>query len=178
MLKCKVRGCCNIAPNPSRRGFCQKHYAQKLANGTLKRLHVWDRRCKVKGCNRKHDAHGYCSLHRQRLERFGDPLRKPQMAAHGEPQRFLEKALKWQSNDCLFWPFKNRNRGYAMIAGDDGVPQRVCRLICKLTYGMPPREKPYALHSCDKGHLGCVNPLHLRWGSQKENVADRFRKKE
>jgi hypothetical protein len=30
-----------------------------------------------------------------------------------------------------------------------------------------------AAHSCGNGHLGCVNPHHLRWVTPKENAADR-----
>jgi hypothetical protein len=29
------------------------------------------------------------------------------------------------------------------------------------------------LHSCGNGHLGCINPHHLRWGSHPENMSDK-----
>jgi hypothetical protein len=29
-----------------------------------------------------------------------------------------------------------------------------------------------AAHSCGNGHLGCVNPRHLRWATAKENAHD------
>lgn len=45
----------------------------------------------------------------------------------------------------------------------------VHRIVCFLTNGEP-AENHQALHSCD--NPTCVNPAHLRWGSQKENMMD------
>ena len=43
--------------------------------------------------------------------------------------------------------------------------------MCELAHGeAPPRYE--AAHSCGRGHLGCVNPRHLRWATSKENKAD------
>lgn len=33
-----------------------------------------DRICSVPGCGRKHDCHGFCGMHAERLRRHGDPL--------------------------------------------------------------------------------------------------------
>jgi hypothetical protein len=48
------------------------------------------------------------------------------------------------------------------------------RLVCKAAHGPPPEGKPETAHSCGKGHLGCINPNHLRWASPKENNADKI----
>jgi hypothetical protein len=29
-----------------------------------------------------------------------------------------------------------------------------------------------AIHCCGNGHLSCVNPAHLRWGTAKDNGKD------
>lgn len=41
--------------------------------------------------------------------------------------------------------------------------------------GRPRPEGASALHSCD--NPGCVNPAHLRWGTQAENIQDRVSRK-
>jgi hypothetical protein len=80
---------------------------------------------------------------------------------------FIKKAINWNlKRDCLIWPF-SKSHGYAVIGG-----RLVHRIVCRKAHGKAPREKPCALHSCGKGHIGCINPWHLRWGSKKDNVYD------
>ncbi len=43
-------------------------------------------------------------------------------------------------------------------------------LGCEAAHGAAPEGKPNALHNC--GNPSCVNPHHLRWGSQSENRDD------
>jgi len=144
----------------------------------MARDYVYGRTCSVDGCGKKHDAHGYCSVHRQRWQRFGDPLRENVTASDGEPTFFLEKALRWRSNACLIWPFSRDNKGYARIATvkRDGrkVPARVNRVICLRVHGKPPTRKHEAAHSCGKGHLGCISPKHLEWKTHRENCLDKI----
>jgi hypothetical protein len=45
----------------------------------------------------------------------------------------------------------------------------VHRIVAFLVYGEPAPGQ-HALHSCD--NPPCINPDHLRWGTQKENVQD------
>jgi len=69
------------------------------------------------------------------------------------------------------WPWtgaKDRPGGYARV----GV-RRVSRLICEAVYGPPP-PRAVAMHGCD--NPPCVNPLHLRWGTQSENIAEAYAK--
>jgi hypothetical protein len=48
------------------------------------------------------------------------------------------------------------------------------RLSYIAIYGPPPADAPNVLHSC-VGRKRCINPLHVRAGTQGENVADAAR---
>lgn len=166
---CFVKHCLN-KPSPHRRGLCQRHYADKLKSGAIKLLHDPNRGCKIKGCNNKHEAFGYCNIHFTRFRRHGDPL-KTRWAPHGEPAKFIEKAVSYRGNKCLFWPYYCDQHGHAKMAGKNRKPIRVARIVCEATNGKPPK-KHGALHSCNNGHLGCITPKHLYWGTQADNVKD------
>lgn len=47
------------------------------------------------------------------------------------------------------------------------------RAMAVLSFGQPEGKKD-AAHSCGKGHLGCVNPKHLRWDTRSGNFADKI----
>ena len=36
---------------------------------------IVSKECSIEGCDRKHNSHGYCSMHLHRLKRYGDPLK-------------------------------------------------------------------------------------------------------
>lgn len=84
---------------------------------------------------------------------------------------FIESAIKHDGDGCLLWPFGRQSAGYAHF-GRGKKHKLVSRVVCETINGPPPVGKPYALHSCSNGHLGCVSGAHLRWGSQKENIKD------
>lgn len=77
----------------------------------------------------------------------------------------------YQGNDCLKWPFTERADGYGAVRYQNKT-HFAHRLMCELAHGEPPKGL-VACHSCGNGHLGCVNPRHLSWKTQKENWADR-----
>jgi hypothetical protein len=128
--------------------------------------------CTVPGCNRPHDARGYCSPHYKRWLRHGDPLAGG--TPKGELQRFMtEVVLPFQGDDCLIWPYGKKETGYGSIFWE-GKTLIASRLICTIAHGEPPTPEHQAAHSCGKGHEGCVNPKHLRWATQAENFADQL----
>lgn len=86
-------------------------------------------------------------------------------------QEFINDALRRETHQCFFWPFARQANGYGKL-GRDGKTLMAHRVICEAANGPAPKRKPLALHSCGNGHLGCVNPAHLRWGTAKENTAD------
>jgi len=63
-----------------------------------------------------------------------------------------------------------------------GVYEYAHRIVCFAYHGPPPPNKTYCLHRCfRKGRqtdsYDCLSPLHLEWGTPKENSKDRDRKK-
>jgi hypothetical protein len=170
--KCSITGCDNWSGGESRRGLCQKHYAQGLRDGSLKRLHIPDRGCLVDGCTNRHEANGYCGFHGNRFRRYGDPLTEPKIADDGAPRVFMEEALKYVGDDCLFWPFSHEAQLNMIEENGKRRPHKVPRLICEATHGKPPTTKHEAAHECGNGHLGCVNPKHLTWKTHVENMRD------
>lgn len=90
------------------------------------------------------------------------------------PERFWEKVYPEPNTGCWLWSAAER-RGYGQFSVRRIYPCYAHRLICHIAHGEPPDGKPYALHSCDVPL--CVNPDHLRWGSQADNIQDAFRRK-
>lgn len=97
-------------------------------------------------------------------------------AQSGGPKRFFEEVvLTWDNNECLFWPYAKISTGYGQFAiepGRGGKRVLVHREACRRVHGEAPTEFHDCAHSCNQGHLGCVNPRHLRWATRAENMAD------
>lgn len=81
-------------------------------------------------------------------------------------------AIKYDSGECLKWPFGSDANGYGQLNIDGRGTTYAHRYICERTYGSPPTISHQAAHSCGNGHLGCVNPNHIRWATRSENYAD------
>ena len=84
--------------------------------------------------------------------------------------------LKWQylmdhydddTDECI--EMDSGSARYPRVAVEGRV-ELAHRLSCRMAYGPPPSDKPYALHSCN--NTRCINSRHLRWGSHADNVAD------
>lgn len=75
------------------------------------------------------------------------------------------------ADECWIWPMRRGDDGYGLVTLRK-KRHRAHRVICQMAHGDPPSEQLDAAHSCGNGHLGCVNPHHLRWATRKENVAD------
>ena len=82
-------------------------------------------------------------------------------------KRFLSK-IKTNNTDCWLWTASINQHGYGQFSVE-GKPCRAHRVSYEMFVGEIPHGM-YVLHSC---HVrNCVNPKHLRVGSQADNMRD------
>jgi hypothetical protein len=125
--------------------------------------------CSVQGCGLPVKQNGWCNKHYQRWYAHGDPL-KTKTAPTGEPLKYLKMHRNHDSDECVIWPYGKNELGYGLVQYQ-GKRRKAHQLMCEWTRGPKP-EGQGALHSCGNGHFGCINPRHISWGSQKQNMQD------
>jgi hypothetical protein len=128
------------------------------------------RLCSISDCGKPALTAGYCNAHYLRFWRHGDPLAG--RTRNGNPRLFIDTVVRtYEGEDCLIWPYSKNSNGYGQI-NVGGKPEIVSRIVCEMVNGPPTGEARYAAHSCGKGDLGCVSPLHLSWKTPKGNAED------
>lgn len=129
--------------------------------------------CRVDGCDRplgRNGGQGCCRKHYARLLRHGDPTAG--RIDYGSAQRFVAETASLSGVEgCITWPFGKNGEGRGRV-NIGGKSQNADVAILTASKGERPTPKHECCHSCGNGHLGCVNPDHLYWGTRKENVAD------
>lgn len=163
---CSVSDCNKPA---RRRGLCAMHHSRLLRHGTLEWSRPGRAICSIDGCEKYVHSHGLCAAHDKRKRLYGDPMSGS--TAWDEPRRFIDAAIASASDHCIFWPFGKTIHGYGVIR-HNGRAIGAHRLACEIAHGAPPFPECEAAHSCGKGHLGCINPKHLRWDTRAGNFAD------
>ena len=126
--------------------------------------------CSVDGCERPYYARGWCSMHRHRWLKHGDPLKTDH---YKTPQLSFEaRTMPEPNSGCLIWTGSLLSDGYGQIAVN-GKMMRAHRFSWEESNGPIP-EGIYVLHTCD--NRVCVNPDHLFLGTQQDNMDDMVRK--
>ena len=155
------------------KGLCAGHYSQRRKGQDLRPLR---RRalivsCSFPGCSNdtSKGSHGYCGAHwlQAKAEKELKPLR-----GFGLKWQWIVDNAKHGGDDCLVWPFPHSANGRGGVK-IDGKHLTAPKAMCTAAHGPPPTWRHQAAHSCGNGHLGCLNPKHLRWATGKENAADR-----
>ena len=80
---------------------------------------------------------------------------------------FLESKLGGPNGDCWVWDRSLDKNGYPTV-GYNGKTKYISRLVLIYLYGDQPGK--VVSHSCD--NPACINPYHIEWASQSENIID------
>lgn len=87
--------------------------------------------------------------------------------------RFWEKVDKTGSDDCWEWKGAKDTNGYGNFYLEEGCWTGAHRYsLCLSENKQPMKEELYVCHHCD--NPSCVNPDHLFWGRQKDNIEDMY----
>lgn len=128
--------------------------------------------CTFPGCGRKYRCSGYCARHYELFRKTGSAENRS--TAHGVQIQWIKDHVKCEDSACLTWPFNADSAGYACAVAVNKVSKSACHWMLELSGRPRLADNHCALHSCGNGHQGCVNPRHLRWGTQFENAMDRI----
>lgn len=126
--------------------------------------------CNVKDCNTRNHGHGMCLKHYTKWRIYGDPLQgKYCMGVGGDGiAKFWSRvALTADDSRCWEWQGATTLFGYGVVTHNK-EKWLTHKFSWFLVHGK--RTANFLLHSCDNPK--CVNPNHLREGTQKDNVFD------
>jgi hypothetical protein len=139
-----------------------------VANGT----------CSIDGCEKPHEARGWCIKHYRRWQRHGDPLWQLPTTADYFWEK-VRKADRFDPDTCWLWTAPPDSNGYGRLK----VAVRMVRahiFAYELLVGPVPDglELDHLCHGRDKSckggstciHRRCVNPGHLEAVTHRTNV--------
>lgn len=127
--------------------------------------------CEVHGCCNPAQARRWCKRHWQQWRRTGRPDGYTRHSPVEAREFMATTVLSYREMTCLHWPYSRSGHGYGRLT-IDGVRQAAHVYVCTAVHGPKPSRRHIVLHSCNNGAAGCVNPVHLRWGTHVENSAD------
>lgn len=125
--------------------------------------------CVLHNCNYDQYSIGLCFKHFWRFkERHWMFWRKDKTEKH-EPSKWLDWIISMpESADCIEWPYgRTGSHGQVCFNGYQ-IPAHRYSLTNFTGVAYP---ELVCAHNC--GNSLCVNPYHLRWATQLENMADK-----
>ena len=119
--------------------------------------------CSLNGCDRKHEAKGFCNMHYLRFRKDGHPGE-----ANPRKAEAVEEALRLRTErqgDCLVWTGSKVSKGYGSI-NSAGRALSAHRAAWELAHGPVPAGLVVD-HICH--NRACVEVTHLRLATLEEN---------
>lgn len=132
-------------------------------------------KCLIKNCDSDIYAASLCSVHYNRWRTKGT-LEPSKYSRAPVEVRFWRQVDKKSDDECWEWKGAIRTTGYGQLnLGGRGSKQVTThRYSWELHNGKIPESSEYhgtvVMHTCD--NRKCVNPAHLKLGTQKDNVKD------
>lgn len=128
--------------------------------------------CLFDGCGEPNHAKGYCPKHYERYRRYGDPsIIRMKVTDSGEIREFLIDAINSSVDHCIIWPYALAGK-YGVYRSLEPKSDYAHVYVCIRAHGDRREPGIQVRHLC--GEALCVNPRHLRWGTQSENQQDRI----
>lgn len=126
------------------------------------------RTCSVDGCEKPHEAHGFCQMHYRRWKASGDPGPAGPVIVRGVPteERVWPRVDKDGPGGCWLWTGPLQPKGYARVMQTGGAAIMVHRFVYELLVGPVP-DGLQLDHLCRVRH--CCNPAHLEPVTNAEN---------
>lgn len=125
--------------------------------------------CTHSKCKELHYARGYCKSHYRKMLARGKLKGNPSGPVD---ERFWSKVDVRDNGECWPWSGYRNKEGYGTFYFDNTM-RKAHRVSYILKHGSIPDGK-LIMHTCD--NPSCVNPAHLRPGTNKENAQDRASK--
>ena len=91
------------------------------------------------------------------------------MFSEADIRRFEGGFVRGSADDCWEWRGESNHHGHGRVWA--ASRKMLASHVALILAGHPRPSRLLALHSCDNPPF--VNPAHLRWGTQAENVKDR-----
>ncbi len=126
--------------------------------------------CSIPGCDRLVKAHGWCSMHYQRWQRWGDPTVTLTHRGLQPTERFWVYVNK--TDTCWLWTGTINTNGYGQLyRGLDETHVYAHRFAYELLVGpIPPGLTIDHVRARGCVHRHCVNPDHLEPVTMRENT--------
>lgn len=126
--------------------------------------------CTIPECGKPHKARGWCDNHYSNFRKRGKPVSS---TGRGVLLSFVRKAVNSKTDKCIIWPYGKTSGGYGVVVYN-GKQVPAHRLSLRLKTGANPPDKVAAHKPVVCHNRACINPSHIRWATQRENVMDRI----